>query len=237
VLAGDKLIFCPGGKNAAVLALDPGTGRTIWQGGGDARPGYATPVTATLAGKPQIVVFLADGLSGIDPATGTRLWNFPWTVPHDQQTATPIVSGNQVFITTAWDCGSALIEVGPAGPRLVWKSKDMQARVSSPVLFHGRYFGPNEQERLVCLDAQTGELLWKHSGFQKASTLAVAGAIIALDGNSGDLVLLDAGAPSYRELSRIRPLPGGEFWTPPILASGRLLLRNKSTLVCLDLWP
>jgi hypothetical protein len=218
------------------VALDAQTGRTIWQGAGDSRPGYATPVVATLAGRQQIVAFLAEGLVGIDPASGTRLWNFPWPVPHDQASATPIVSGNQVFITTAWNCGSVLLEVGESGPHVLWRSTEMQSRFPSPVLYRGRFYGSHDSsDRLICLDAQTGQLLWKQGGFQQVSVLPVAGALIALEGASGDVVLLDADAARYQELGRIRPLAGHEFWTAPILASGRLLLRSKSTLACIDL--
>jgi outer membrane protein assembly factor BamB len=235
VLVGDKIIICPGGKDAAVVALDAATGRTVWHGAGDARPSYSTPVIATINGRQQIVVFIADGLSGVDPATGARLWNQPWPVLHDQQTATPIVSGNRIFITTAWDSACALVEVGPSGPHLLWKNKEMQSRVPSPVFCHGRFFGSLDPDDLVCLDAATGAPVWKQHGFQQVSVLAVGGNVIALDGASGDLVLLDAGAPSYHELGRFRPLSGKEFWTAPILASGRLLIRSKSTLACVDL--
>ena len=102
VMVEGKLIVFPGGKNAAVAALDVTNGQTLWQGAGDSRPGYATPVIAKLNGRTQIVAFLAEGMLGIDPATGERLWTFPWVVDHQQNSATPLVRGNTIFYSTAW---------------------------------------------------------------------------------------------------------------------------------------
>ncbi|MCX7886502.1 MAG: PQQ-binding-like beta-propeller repeat protein, partial [Verrucomicrobiae bacterium] len=70
VVDGDKLIVVPGGDGAAVAALDKNTGATVWKGGGSDKPGYATPVVATLHGVKQYVVFTAFHLIGVDAASG-----------------------------------------------------------------------------------------------------------------------------------------------------------------------
>lgn len=234
-LVDGKLIVIAGGDNAAVVALDAATGQTVWQGGGDSIPGYATPLIVTLDGQTQILASVGEGLVGIDPATGRRLWNFPWKVDHDQNSATPTVRGNSIFISAAWGKGSAMVEVTDNQPKALWTTKDMQARFSSPVIYNGRIYGTQDPGQLVCLDAATGALLWKQPGFEYATTLAADNCIIVQEGKSGDVILLDATTPQYKELGRIRPLGGPEAWTCPILTDGKLLVRNKKTLACLDL--
>ncbi|MHB1459025.1 MAG: outer membrane protein assembly factor BamB family protein, partial [Armatimonadota bacterium] len=56
LIDGNKLIFCPGGNNAHMIALDKTTGKTLWQGGGSDLASYATPVIATINGQKQYVV-------------------------------------------------------------------------------------------------------------------------------------------------------------------------------------
>lgn len=234
-LVDGKLIVVAGGKDAALVALDAQTGKTVWQGPGSSPPAYATPLIRTLNGKQQIVAFVAEGLIGIDPANGERLWSFPWLVEHTQNTATPIVKGNTIFIATAWGKGSAMVDVTGNQPKSLWETKEMQARVSSPVLYGDRIYGTQDPGKLVCMDARTGQVIWKRPGFEFASTILADGCVFVLEGKSGDLLLLDATTPEYKELGRIRPLGGPEAWTAPVICDGKLLIRNKKSLACLDL--
>jgi len=64
--------------------------------------------------------------------------------------------------------------------------------------------------------------------------VVVDGTIIAVDGANGDVAMVKLSPESYQELGRTRPL-GGQSWTAPIVAQGKLILRNKSALACLEL--
>ena len=234
VVADGKLFLIPGGIGAAVVALDAATGKTLWQEG-NSKAAYASPVLATINGKSQLVAFIGEGLVGLDADTGKRLWSFAWPINYDQNSASPIVRGNTVFISTAWKKGSVLLDVTDNQPKVIWQTKDMQARFSTPVFYQGRIYGSQDSGKIVCLDAQTGALLWMQPGYEFASTIAVDGRVIYLEGKTGDLVLLDAKTAEFKQLARIRPLPGPECWTAPILSDGRLIVRNKKSLACVDL--
>ena len=52
----------------------------------------------------------------------------------------------------------------------------------------------------------------------------------------GDVVLCELTPAAFKEAGRVKPL-GGQSWTAPIVANGKLYVRNKSGLVCLDLNP
>ena len=86
---------------------------------------------------------------------------------------------------------------------------------------------------LVCLDAATGERLWKGGRYGYGQLLLV-GETPLVTTESGDLALAEASPAGHRELARIGALTG-KSWSHPALAGGRLFLRNGSEAVCLEL--
>lgn len=229
---GDKLIVVPGGDGAAVATLNKHTGATIWKGGGSDKPGYATPVVATLGGVKQYIVFTAFHLIGVEAATGKLLWQVPWRTDWDVNAATPLIVGDKIFITSNYKHGCALVDVAANKPTVVWENTELQCHFNSPVLYNGHIYGISNW--MACLDPASGRALWKQSGFEKGGLIIADGVILALDGAKGDLVMVEASPRAYRELGRIKPL-GGQSWTAPVLADGKLVIRNKKTLACLAL--
>ncbi len=233
LIDGDKLIVCPGGKGAAVVALNKNTGATLWKGGGSDKPGYATPVVATLAGKKQYVIFTGYHLIGVDAANGALLWQVKWETKYDVNAATPLsLPNNRIFIASNYGHGCALVTVTGNSASIVWENKELQCHFNSPVLYNGHIYAISGD--LVCFDPQTGKSLWRQPGFEKGGLLIADGLIIALNGSAGDLVMAEAKPAAYRELGRLKPL-GGQSWTAPIVADGKLIIRNKNTLACLAL--
>jgi len=102
IVDGNKLILCPGGNNATVVALDKDTGQTIWAGGGSDIPGYATPVVAEILGVKQYVVLTGVSLIGVAADSGQLLWRFPWTTSYDINAATPLVAWNWILISSGY---------------------------------------------------------------------------------------------------------------------------------------
>ncbi len=236
VVDGEKLLVVAGGEKGLLLALDRKTGDPVWRGGGGDGAAYATPVIATIRGKRQYVVFAAKGLVGIDPADGGVLWTAPWETKYDCHVSTPIVMGDRVFITSNYRRGCALVEVTDAGTRRIWEHKEIHSHFTTPILHEGRLYSTSDPGRLVCLDVETGKVVWAEKGFEKGGICSVDGALIVCDGKTGDVVMCEMSPGGYRELGRIRPL-GGRSWTPPIVAQKKLIVRNRKTMVCLDLAP
>ena len=231
---GDKLILTPGGANAAVAAVDKLTGKTIWKGGGGDKPGYATPVVANLDGKKQYVVFTAKHLIGVDSENGGLLWSFPWETGYDVNAATPIVVDDTIFITSGYKHGCALVKVAGGRAEAVWQNQEIQSQFSTPILVDGYVYGTSDPGRLVCLELKTGKVVWSQKGFQKGGLVGVDGTIIVVDGANGNVAMAELTPQGYQELGRFKPL-GGQSWTAPIVAQGKLFVRNKGALVAIDL--
>ncbi len=235
VVDGDRVIVLPGGHGACVAALDRRTGQTVWKGGGDDGASYATPVVATLGGKKQYVVFSAGGLLGVDAADGKLLWRFPWKTSYDVNAATPIVvSDDTVFITSGYGRGCALVKVAGGHAQAVWENKVMHSHFSTPILSAGHIYGTSDNNRTVCLDVATGKMKWEERGGGKGGVVSVDGTLITVDGSRGAVTMMELSPDGFKPLGQITPL-GGQSWTAPIVAGGRLLVRNQQVLACLDL--
>ncbi len=233
LIDGDRVIVVPGGPNACVAALSKATGEVIWTGGGGDIPGYATPVKATIQGIEQYVVFAGKALIGVRAADGQLLWRVPWETSYDVNAATPIISGNAIFITSNYKRGCAVVSIEADGPRIVWENKNMASHINTSVFYNGLMYGPSNPN-LLCLNPSNGQIMWAQSGFERGGLVGVDGVLIAMAGATGDVVMVEATPERYHELGRIRPL-GGQSWTAPIIANGRLIIRNKQALACLDI--
>lgn len=236
---GQQVVIVPGGPDAAVVALDKKTGETRWKApGGPA--GYASPIMYGEGDARQIVVFNGEGLVGFSPGDGRRLWTQPWPTSHNQNSATPIVIGKRIFISSSWNVGSGLVDITDNKPSVVWKTKALQARFSSPVHINGFIYGVSEPQTpgtLVCLDAATGETKWKQPGFDFGPLGAVGGTLIVVNGKTGDIILVEATSAGYKELGRVKQDPPTTAWNTPIVVDGKLLVRNKKALICLNVAP
>ncbi len=233
IVDGKRLIACPGGPDALVVALDKNTGETIWKGGGGVPVSYATPVKATINGSRQYVVFGTTHLVGVDTGAGAVLWECAWKSKDAVNAAMPIVIGNTAYTSSYVGC--ALVEIAPdGGAKQRWKNKEMKAHFNSPILIKGFVYGNSLPGELVCLDPQTGDVKWKQSGFMNGGLVAVDGVLLVFEGGSGDLVMVKPTPESYEELGRFTPL-GGRSWTAPIVAGGKLIVRNQRSLACFTL--
>jgi outer membrane protein assembly factor BamB len=235
VLDGKRLILCPGGDNAGIVALDKDTGATIWQGGGSVVSGYSTPVIAKIDGVRQYVFFTQRTVTGAADDDGKPLWSAPWRTGADVNAANPVVMGDTVYITSGYQHGCELLRIDASGATTVWQNKAMQAHFNTPLLLGGLLYGTGDPGFLMCLDPKTGEVKWKQPGFEKGGCVAVDGTIIALGGSNGDLYMAAIDPSAYKELGHIAGPLGGQSWTPPIVAEGKLIIRNTKAIACLEL--
>lgn len=232
VVDGQKLIVVTGVPDKPIAAFDKNTGKVLWQGGAKDAASHSTPVIAKLDGKKQCIAFLGYNLQGIDPETGAPIWSFPWPSGNIGQ---PIVIGsNSIFIATQYNVGCGLIDVTGARAQAHWKSKEFMAHFNTPILMGGYLYGTSDPGMLMCVEAATGKIVWKQEGFEKGGVLAVDRTLIAVNGSNGDIFQAELTPKGYRELGRMAGL-GGQSWSPPIFAQGKLIVRNTKTMACWDL--
>lgn len=236
LIEGDLVITNPGGPNGnSIVAFDKRTGKVAWHALDDLA-GYSSPMAVTMAGKRQLIVFTGKNLVSVSPQDGKLFWSYPWETSYDCNIATPIAVGDYLFISSGYGKGCALLKVSGKGDTVevqrVYEHNRMCNHFSSSVYFKEHIYGFNDAV-LTCLDFRTGKALWKESGFRKGS-LTIADGHLFILGEDGKLALATATPDRYEEKARFR-FSGNRCWTVPVVANGKLYVRDEETLVCYDI--
>ena len=236
LVEGDLVFAIPGGAGGSVAAFDRRDGRLLWKAADDPA-GYSSPVTATIAGKRQLVVLTGVAVKGFALPDGKLLWSHPWPTKEGTNAATPIVVGDYVFVSSSYNKGCALLEIAPDGPdalaaRPVYEHNRMRNHFSTCVLLDDHLIGFDETF-LVCMELRTGKVQWKQRGFNKGSVLLAGGKLIVL-GDNGVLALVEPNPEKYQELARCT-ISNTICWALPALAGGRLFVRDQESIMCFDL--
>ncbi|MEM9291185.1 MAG: PQQ-binding-like beta-propeller repeat protein [Acidobacteriota bacterium] len=241
---GDRLLViggAPEGAEGTLLAFDKSSGNLLWKRGSQ-RASYATPVIYDgLAGKTQILLFTAAEVVGLDAGSGDQLWTYPWNTRYGINVATPLqVGSNQVYISSGYEMGAALLELKPkeggAGfdVETKWQSRVMENHFHSPVL-KGDYLYGFDNAIFKCINVTTGDEMWKARGFGKGSLLAVGDDQLIVFGDKGQLALVEATPEEYRKVASLKLFDGRRTWAMPVLADGYLFLRDEEEMLALDL--
>ena len=231
LVVGNMVLIDVGGPGASAVAFDKANGNVIWKAGDDAQA-YSSPCAFMLGGK-QCVAFLnAVGLVVREAAEGKEVMRYPWKTSYDVNAATPIISGDKVFISSSYGHGGALVLLDPANPKAVWESKDMKNHMNSCVLWQGYLYGFDDA-KLTCMEFATGTVKWQQEGFGKGSLILADGKLIVLTVD-GNLVIAEASPEAYKELSKT-PAVAKKAWVAPVLANGRIYCRNNTgEVACFD---
>ncbi len=245
---GDKLVCTPGGKDNTVVALNKKTGELVWKasvpdGNG---AGYASPIAIDAAGHKQYVHFLEGGLVGIDAETGKVLWRSAKGANRVANCATPIFSDDSVFAASAYGGGGALVKLTKDDDGVkateVYATPKMQNHHGGVILSNGYLFGANggnEGGWLICLDFKTGAVQWD----EREGKHAPKGAIAMADGRlyyrheNGTMTLLEPNPKEYVEHGRFEQpdRSRANAWSHPVIANGKLYLRDQDVLLCYDI--
>jgi outer membrane protein assembly factor BamB len=251
LIDGGKLICTPGGKGATLVALDELTGSTIWksQVPGDPEAAYASAIAIDFEGGREYVQFLQKALIGVAASDGKFLWRYDRSAnTHGINCSTPIYQDGLVFSASAYAAGGGLVKLSKDGnggvkAEEVYFSKKMQNHHGGMILFDGCLYGANggnEGGALVCLDFKTGNVLWDER--DDAEHRAPKGSLAMADGRlyyrteSGTMLLIEPNSKQYIERGRFKQPDRSRHpaWSHPVLANGKLYLRDQDLLLCYD---
>ena len=215
-----------------VVALNKKDGSEVWK---TERIGaaYSSPYRFSLEGRDCLAIACAVGLVVLDTNTGAEILRYPWKTSYDCNIATPIVSGDEVYISAGYNHGCAKLRVADATPVLVWENKVMRNHFNSSVLWEGHLYGFDDQD-LRCQSWQTGESVWGQRGFGKGSLMIAGGTLIVL-GERGKLAIAKADPAGWKPTAEAQVLQD-RCWVVPVLCNGLLYAKNNlGEMVCLDL--
>ena len=260
---GDHVIVCAlDGSTGHLVAYDKRTGKKAWQTKDIHGAHYVSPTLFTIEGKEQVLMFGANkknkrGLwTSVDPKSGRILWQWGGYFNNIMIPAPTQVDANRLFISGGYGAGSVMIKVSRKGSGYTIRELfrvEAEGSQIHPVLLHDGHLyanwntnenlkkGKMDQGGLACLDLN-GAILWRTGedpNFNRGNLMLVDGMIIILDGELGELALVDPTPSGYRELGRatvFRDLKkrNNLIWGPMALSGGKLVVRSQKQLKCLD---
>jgi outer membrane protein assembly factor BamB len=240
LVVDDKVIVYAGGEGArGLLAYHTRTGELVW--GAATGPGsYASPQLVTLAGQRQCLMLHDQGLTAIDPADGTVLWQAGAAMPGAPRTHQVHRIGEaDLFAATLTGSGVARISVTRQGKECkvsdVWTSTKVKPEFPDFVVHKGHAYG-FDGPFFCCVDLASGKRLWKDGRYGRGQVLLLPAAdqLLVMTEETGELLLIAADPAEHRELARLQAL-GAKTWNHPVIAHGRLYVRNAEEMACYEL--
>jgi len=237
LIHGDLLIVEVGDTKATVVAFDKKTGEVRWKSKYHDPPGHSgSPVIMTVGGREYLALLATYHflVMRLDPGhEGEPIGKIDWRTDFDCNIPTPAAIGNKVVVTSDYNQNrSTLFEVSPSGLEPVWTSRAC-SKVGCPVIHKGRVFFVNRY--LWCVDLGTGKVLWRGGGFGNGNCLVTGDDKVIAFGNRR-LVLADATANSYKELSKVSGVVRSICYPQVTLANGVLACKDHyGNLVCFSL--
>jgi outer membrane protein assembly factor BamB len=263
LLVGDLLYTLVGGKGSAVVAFEKGTGKEKWKALTSDEIGYSPPMLAKGGGKDQLIVWLSDSLSGLDPKSGKVYWTQQYPVGRQPQRPavniiTPVPHGRQLFVSTYYH-GSMLVELDKdkTEAKAVWRGKSndpakpdgLHVLMATPVLKDGHIYGVCAMSELRCLDAKTGKQKWQTYDLTGGEKVDCGTAFIVPQGDrfvvfndQGELILAELSPKGHKVISKkkiIEPVEAARgrevVWSHPAFARKCVFVRNDKEIICVSL--
>jgi outer membrane protein assembly factor BamB len=252
---GDKVVCTPGGDGALLAALDKETGNPVWKTAvdqstlgrnGEDGAGYASIVISQAGGVRQYVTLVGRGVVSVDAESGKLLWSYNRVANSTANIPTPLVTGDYVFCSSGYGTGSALLKIAKSGDR--WEADEIYFLSANKMQNHHGgmiqkdgfiYCGTGHNEGFpLCIDGRTGRDAWRPGRGPGTGSAAIAYA----DGHlyfryqDGTMALIEATPQAYKLKGQFKIAShNGESWPQPVIAGGRLYLRDQDELLAYDI--
>jgi outer membrane protein assembly factor BamB len=227
LVAGDSIIV----EAAHTISYSLKDGEILWKSD-RYKPAYASPVAFKYNDKDLIITLKTEGLLVLDANTGKTVTLSEWKTRFSTNATTPIVIGNEVFISTGYGRGCALYKFDGTSLNEVYTNKSISNHMANCVVIDGYLYGITgnthgaEKKELVCMDFETGKVKWKEGGFGCGTITAASNRLIVFS-ERGELAVGVASPEKFESLSR-EQVNRGRCWTVPVLSNGIIYTRNAT---------
>jgi outer membrane protein assembly factor BamB len=252
LIDGDKLVCTPGGQQGSLLALDKRTGKKIWQST-ELKDGaaYASIIAADVAGTRQYITQTSAAAVGVEAATGKLLWRVNQLQRAVAVIPTPVVHDDLAFFTSGYGAGCELLKIEKTGAgefkaTPLYTKNTVLSNHHGGVIRVGDYiYGHSDTgNQWVCIEykKKDDDLIVSTGKFEKGSVIAAEGLLYLYGQSKGTMTLVEATTEKWTEKGRFEipekskfPRRSGLIWTHPVIAHGKLYLRDHEMLFCYDI--
>lgn len=247
---GEQVICTPGGSQGAMAALDKKTGAVLWRSKELTDPaGYSSPVPVTVGGIRQYVQLTMKGVAGVAAKDGRLLWYYRNSKYSTAVIPSPIIHENYVYAVAGYRAGAVLLKLTPDGNGTKAEQlydqdamRVMDNKHEGVVLVGDYVYGWSDRGGWTCQELKTGKLMWQSKDFGKGSLTSAGGMLYCYSEDTGAVALVAANPDGWREISRFtipqqakrreRVFYKNNVWTYPVIANGRLYLRDQDLIYC-----
>jgi len=243
-----------GAPKKAVLGYDAASGKPAWSAG-EGKLSYCSTQRAVIDGVEQLLIATGDGLSSLDPITGTVLWNYAWPFDGGSRIVQPtLIDGTDIFLGTGIGMGSKRLHVArndaptlPAPPpsgekgrgegwhiKEVWTTRKISPYFNDLVQHRDHLYG-FDATFFTCINLKDGKSRWRARGYGNGQVLLLADQeLLLVLTEQGEVALVEAKPESHNELSRFQAIEG-KTWNHPVVAYDKLFVRNGEEAACFEL--
>jgi outer membrane protein assembly factor BamB len=243
--ATDQLILAPGGKSL-LIAVDYKTGKILWESPNPMNWSmtHSSIMPMELGGRRMYVYCGSGGVAGVAADNGSILWEtIEWRIANATCPSPVVIGDGWLFFSGGYQAGALMLGVEKQADHIAVKTlfrlshKDFGSEQQTPIFWKGYLYGVRQNDKqLVCLDLN-GQLQWqsKKDKFGSAPYVIADGLIYALN-DEGALSMIEASPNAYQPLAKAQVLESGvDCWGPMALAGGRLILRDLTRMICLQM--
>jgi outer membrane protein assembly factor BamB len=246
VSQGIVTVFAGGPSGKSVLGYQATTGDLAWARG-EGENSYSSTQLARLRGVEQILMATDAGLTSFDPVTGNILWNYHKTNATGERppaNGSPIaqpavLNDSEVLFGTTEGTSRLLIshEGNEWSTKEVWHSMAIKPYFNDMVIYKGHIYGFDGSSVILftCINLEDGKMKWKERGYGGGQVLLIQdqGLLVILT-EKNEVALVEASPEKRKELCRVPLLQGIKSWSHPVVAHGKLFIRNDEEAACYD---
>jgi outer membrane protein assembly factor BamB len=241
---GNAVILAPGGKEALLMAVQLETGKVIWQTPNPHqwKMTHSSIMPMEFEGQRMYVYCANNGVVGVSAKDGSILWETKdWKISIATVPSPLIIPGGRIFFSGGYNAGGLMVQLKHEGGQFTLDTvfrlapEIFGATQHTPIFYEDHIYGVRADGKFVCLDLQ-GKIAWTSDVGQQfglGSFVLADGLILAMN-DSGSLRAIEARADKYQMLTQAQVLHGTESWGPLALADGRLIARDFTRMVCLE---
>jgi len=237
----DLIILPVGGNGKGVMAFRQSDGSVAWSRN-DFGNVYSSPVMMNVGGLEQIGVLLDGAMIGVNPLNGDLQWQVPFKAEYAIAVATPVWGpDNLLFISSEYNAGAKVIELARNGQQTaateLWSSNRLRLhhgnaiRIGDAIYFSSG--GKGSQAILSAVEARSGRILWQERSIEKATFVWADQKLITLS-QDGALMIAYPSPQGFKIAARAQLL-SSLAWTAPTLVGTRLYLRDRQSMMAVDL--
>jgi outer membrane protein assembly factor BamB len=242
--AADQLVLAPGGK-ALLIAVDYKTGNVRWKCPNPLgwNMTHSSIVAMEIAGTRMYAYCGSGGVVGVSADDGSILWQTSdWRIATATCPSPVAVGDGRLFLSGGYNAGAMMLRVEKQSDgwaaKTQWRlsHKEFGSEQQTPIFYQGHIYGVRQNDKqLVCVNLE-GQVLWqsKKDKFGASPYIIADGLIYALS-DHGSLTMAEATPDAYRPLAQAQVIEDGvDCWGPLALAGGRLVLRDLTRMICLE---